>query len=46
MYDAIEMGPVASIASATVFARGVDHCRDGISSGVEVFEVSLLEDHL
>ncbi len=46
MYDAIEMGPVASIVSAIVFARGVDHCRGVIAGRVEDSERVLLEDHL
>lgn len=46
MYDAIEMGPVASIASAIVFARGVDHCRDGMAGGVKGPGGVSLDDHL
>ena len=37
MYAAIEIGPVASIALAMVWARGVDHCRSGIEGGVTSF---------
>ena len=36
------MGPVASMASAMVFAKGVDHFRGGIVGGAPVSEADVL----
>ena len=41
------MGPVASIASAMILARGVDHFRGGIEGGTEgSMDVLVPDDHL